>query len=234
MNLEELRTEALRLCEQRGQTYVSEEADLNKIANKVLRDFSRRTLSFFSDRVAFTPVVGTREYRYDLAGGAFALECVEITQVFLTQNGKLGPLCNIAWEAGPTLLADIRDRFPDYLTTANGTVQHWYPLSPTKIALWPPPASADGSHFVSAYTYHPVLDEDEDLLQVPEEDFDGIAQYMAAKLMLPNANGESLEAVQQNLSLAQESMDSRGAAARKALQVTGTRPTSDHVLSLLG
>jgi hypothetical protein len=224
MTLAEFRTEGLRLCNQAGQAYVTANGDLNKLINETLREYTRRTLCLFSDRLAFLPTSGVATYRFDTGIAAFStVPIIDIVRVYMTQNGSFGPLRDFHYRPGLVVLSDLADRFPEYLTTPSGVTAHAFKTLPKTLVLWPAPLVVSGTHYVSGFQYHPVLAADGDNIVLPDEDERAALQFFAHLLMLPNATGESREAVETNLALAREGMDRAGEEARALVQTSTTR-----------
>jgi hypothetical protein len=80
-----------------------------------------------------------------------------------------------------------------------------------------------GTHFVSAFYYHPVLAADGDLLVVPAEDERSLSQFFAYLLLLPNASGESETRASNYLQMARADWDKRGEDSRTMMQPSAVR-----------
>lgn len=191
MTLEDFRTLVFTIAKTHGQPYLklTDVADLVALINESLRRLCSDTKCLYDDSVALTLSTSVGG-RFDMRDTTyFAREMVDIRRVVVDSSPLLGPTATQHIYG----VEDIGRIVPDYRTAAAGKPARAVVIPPRTLLLVPAPASVYSNCYVSGWYVPSLLELETDELALNEEDQRDAAYHVAYDLVLPTAEGTSLE-----------------------------------------
>lgn len=197
-----------------GQPYIKnhEIASLNEFLLERLQAFCAETKCLYFDKVTFT-VNTTPGGRFDMRDtDYFEYPMSEIQQVVIDSNTLIGPENRLGkWSADQAM-----QRYQDYRTASTGTPKLWFVYPPSTLVLVPSPSATISNCFVSGWAMQPEPTNDQTELLLETEDIRPAAMCCAYDLIVPLANGESLQKAEYLRSVSERGkMEVMARAARK-------------------
>lgn len=175
-----------------AQPYLTESVDVNPVINERVGDYSEIAGCFFDPAIPFT--LATDVSTYDLRGAAFdGKRICDVQDITIDKR----PLYDLSPQPrrGSIGWADLIERYPNYQTDASQAPKHWLNVAPQSVMLYPTPDQVYSDCFVSGYYMHPDMDDDADLILLPQRLIRFAAKFVAATLMDPRKGGSSAERV---------------------------------------
>lgn len=191
---------------------------LNEFCMERLSDATFYGKLLFADKVTFDTSLETSSGVYDIQGAAFAEKMVSVTDVYV--GGEV--LKDYQSRTGPVALTDITEAEPGYLTST-GTPVRWIQLPPKQIRLTPAPTEEIENSWVSGFYCHPILADDDDLIQVTTGDEEWCAKYVCGRLLESAKDKECREFAQSLLSESMAYLQTRKLEADRMLHETLVR-----------
>lgn len=191
MTLEDFRTLVFTIAKTHGQPYIklTDTADLNALINESLRRLCVDTKCLYDDNVTFTLSTSVSG-RFDMRDTTyFSREMVDIRRVVIDGSPLWGPTASQHLFSVEQIERDV----PNYRTAATGKPSRAAVIPPSTLILSPAPSSVYSNCFVSGWYLPDLLELDTDELALNEEDQRDAAYQVAYDLILPTAEGTSLE-----------------------------------------
>lgn len=221
MTLASFRAEVLAFARMRGSQYIDDAnvSALNSLISRSLREFTHDSLSMFNHSVSFSLTIG--QASYDLEGSAFSLPIARVHSVLI--DGSVVP--------GPTSISTLEAHHPSWRNTPNGRPTTWFLAPPKQIVLVPAPAAVYPAH-VSAWTLHPTVSSDSDVVALSSLSMRTAVKWCAARLLEPYASPEEVVLVRDLMTEAKS--EAKALAERNLTMITGgmNRGTKREVFSI--
>lgn len=184
MTLSEFRILIQAWLDSAGEAYLTDDDEILAVINRVLKQFAKDTLCLYSDNITWTLTQDVS--RYSLRDSAvFSRLVAQPLRVWI--NGLL-----VAHVATSPDMAGIQ---PNYHTSGSGTPTLWWTQPPNHIVVSVPPAAAYDNSRVAGWYLPTVLEDETDVLDLPDEALDSAAIDVAIALLAPRATGDLLERV---------------------------------------
>lgn len=177
-----------------AQPFVNSGAGLHTLVSDAIREFCAYSYCLFDDNVALT-VPSARVI--DLRGVLLASEV--ICPVSVALGGT--QLRNFEDRIGPCTLQEVTSNRSE---TA-GVASRWAFKLPNHIVFERSLSGVTGSSWVAGFTMHPVLEDDGDVVALPDDWLRPAIVWAASRLIDPRAGGTSLDKMR--------SLDERAATA---------------------
>lgn len=215
-----------------GQPYIesSNVAQMKQFLVRCLGEFCVETKCLYRDKVALTLSTSV-DGRFPLRSTTyFEYPMFEIRRVVIDSQTLGGPY----EKSGLWSMEQIELTEPNYRTATSGKPRYAATIPPATLLLVPEPDQVYSNCFVSGWSVHSDFDEnDQTELQIAEEDSEAAALHAAYKLILPFANGPSLEKAVALRNLADSAKDEVSARAQRRLDPTSRRePYRPHTYDL--
>lgn len=203
MTLLDFRDLVIAMARTEGTPYLksTERARLDDLLQENLNLYAERTQCIQSDRVEFTPVVGTAVYetftnpqepgQTTIPDELSAALCF-VRQVFI-EGAALRVLGDERGTPGESSEFEVTRRLGSYLTADNGRPIAWWQQAPNRLIFNCPFDEAYTDCYIAGRLYHSPLLLDTQILDLPPADIRPAAMLCQAALLYPNAPAKASE-----------------------------------------
>lgn len=205
--LADFQTEVLAFTRMRGTQYIADDdiQGMYALISRSLREFTNESLCMYRADNALTLTPG--QAGYDLEGSDVAQAVARVHRVYVDGGVLHAP------DGGDGLysVSDMDWFRPGWRDAVQGRPQVGLVVPPKTLILHPVPDSAYAAS-VSGWILHPVLDDESDLVELPEASIRLAAKWCAARLLEVHCSPDELPYVKDLM------QDARSEARRMAAQ----------------
>lgn len=220
MTREDFEALVLSYAKAHGQQYIqtTEVAKLREFLNRMFTRICAEHKLIYDDNITFT-VTSSSTGIFDLRDtDVFGKQIIACDQVVVNSN----LLRRLDGTAGGWSVDELTKFEEQWRTASANEPQAWAARPPHHIRLYPRPDATYSNSAVAGWITHPditasgFLDTTE--LSFAPEDCEPIARYCVAELLLPYADGTSLEKAMQIKALAEKELDAGSSRAGRMYQ----------------